>query len=1557
MLVPVLLIWMRCATFSALAGTQMSLTSPEIRGARVFEEPLVPVGARASAGENEALSRALAAYRQSGAGEDVSAIARFLEEHPRSVWRASLLMNLGLVHRRTGYFSKALADLDEAWQLAKGETDLQAHAIADRSAGELADLAARLGLDQRLESVLEELKGRDVRGPATERIAAAREALWRMRHQPEDSFRCGPSALSHLTRAKGASNEIGRNILETHTSPEGMSLMQLGELAGELKMKYRLARREPGARIPVPAIVHWKVGHYGALVAENEGRYLLKDSTLSARAGGEGWVGRGALDSEASGYFLIRQGPLPPGWNPVSAREARSIRGRGYTNGPNPDGNGPNDPKGGGGGCGPGDRMASYSVHLMLVSLYIEDAPVGYTPPRGPDVQFKVSYSQREANQPGIFGYSNLGQKWTFDWLSYVIDDPQNPSRDARVYNRGGGTETHSGFDAITQTYASQVMNGAVLRRTSPGGYERRLADGSLEIFDRSDGATSFPRKIFMTRIADRAGNSLALTYDASLKLVSATDALGQATTISYELAADPLKITRVTDPFGRFATFEYNPDLQLSRITDVAGIVSAFNYDAGDFVRTLTTPYGTTTFAKGEQDTTRFLQATDPLGDTERVEFRQRAPGISPNEPPEAVPPPTVIPTYNQYLDGRNTFYWDKKAWHDFPADYTKALLFHWLHDVDTGLTSRVLESTKRPFENRVWYYYPGQSRPGFLDAATLAKPSKIARVLDDGTTQLYQFEYNRRGNVTRSIDPTGREISSDYSFNGIDLLEVAQTRTASPELLVSFTYNAQHLPLSGTDASGQTTNLHYNSFGQVQTVTNAKGETTTFTYDDSGYLIAIDRPTAGATTRFSYDGFGRVQTATDSEGYALAFDYDALDRLTLVTYPDGTFRQTIYDRLDPVQSIDRLGRLTIRSFNAVRQLVSSEDPLHRITGYEWCRCGGLERIIDPAGHPTTWNRDVGGRITSKVFADGSEIGITYETTTSRVREIVDAEGQSRQYTYYADNNLRQITFLGGPVSTPPVSFTYGPDYSRVLTMDDGTGRTTYRYNPITKSSTLGAARLASEAGPLPNSTITYEYDELGRTIARAINGVAQNTSFDLLGRVVQVDNPLGSFVFGYLNTTDRLSSIDYPNGQRTTLIYYDNLHDQRLAEIQHLDPVSAVLSKLDYAYDAEGRIRQWTRQADGLPVTYQLDYDDADQLLAATPQDVGSSRFAYTYDLAGNRTSEQIDDDVSTASYNLVNQIIGRQASSLPDPDPVVRRSEVTRDGLGRPVRIVERENDVVVSDKRFVFCGRELCEERDSTGATVVKRFYPEGVQIGVDNYFYTRDHLSSVRELTDVQGAVRARYDYDPYGRRAKIGGDLEADFGFGGLYFHAATGLQLASYRSYDANLARWISRDPIDELGGLNLYAYVDNNPVNYIDPTGLVPNANCPVCKPPDPKPLPRLCAKPPLPRLADPTGDPSGPGSGSGSGPGSGPGSKPEPDPAGGPVGKDRATPDVPASPLNGQQPGPDLSIHISGNTESGVNGVGGNIGSWSGDTSSIDLGKIADKVSDAVTYLRSR
>jgi YD repeat-containing protein len=78
---------------------------------------------------------------------------------------------------------------------------------------------------------------------------------------------------------------------------------------------------------------------------------------------------------------------------------------------------------------------------------------------------------------------------------------------------------------------------------------------------------------------------------------------------------------------------------------------------------------------------------------------------------------------------------------------------------------------------------------------------------------------------------------------------------------------------------------------------------------------------------------------------------------------------------------------------------------------------------------------------------------------------------------------------------------------------MTDRTGTTTYGYNTITVPPTLGAGRLATVTGPLPNSTVAYNYDQLGRMTNRSINAVAQTVTLDSLGRPTIITNALGTF------------------------------------------------------------------------------------------------------------------------------------------------------------------------------------------------------------------------------------------------------------------------------------------------------------------------------------------------------------------------------------------------------------------------------------------------------------
>lgn len=1434
-------------------------TTQEIFRARVFEEPLVPVGGDPSSEENAALAAALLGYTKRSGPDDFSSLTRFLEQHPDSPWRAALLTDLGLEFYNTAHYSLALKAWEEAWPLLEHAADLKGKAIADRAVGELAYMYARLGRMTELERLLKSVESRVFAGAATEKITGAREGLLTMQRTPEVAFKCGPYALQQILRSQqsllpAAARNAMAEILNFPSTPQGCSLPQVAELSRRIGLNYQMSfhssGRQPGATggvFIVPSVVHWKVGHYAALVRQEGDKFLLEDPTF----GNTVWATRQALETETSGYFLIPPGDLPPGWRSVDAKEGASVWGKGATSDSDSDPLACKDPKSGGPNpCNNNPKckgMAVPNVHLMPVSLNIVDTPIGYTPPVGPAVEFTVTYNQRDARQPANFTYANFGPKWTCDWVSYITDNPSNALADVRYYIMGGGTRTFTGFDTNSQTFAFEQFDQTQLKRTGPNSYEMLAGDGSKGIFSQSDGAIGTSRKIFLTQTIDPFGNAVKVTHDASLRIVALTDAIGQVTTLTYGNTTDIYKITRVTDPFGRFATFEYDGFGRLTNITDVIGLTSAFTYEgSGDFINALITPYGTNSFSKtsGFGQNGRTLETVYPDGSRDRVEFNQTA--IKGTAPESTLPRGMSI--LNNALDVRNTFYWSRTACATAYGDYSKAKVYHWLHKLNapTATTSGTLGSIKEPLENRVYYNYPGQLPGGVDTEGTSTRPTKIGRVLEDGQTQLYTYAYDGFGHVTNSIDPVGRTLSYLYATNGIDLLEIRQTRAGNNELLFRATYNAQHLPLTQAGADGQVTTFTYNARGQLLTQTNPESETTGYTYDTNGYLIAVDGPLPGTNdmVTVTFDALGRARTKTDESGYTLTFDHDDMDRLIKITHPDSSFEQFTYNRLDVTNVMDRAGRQTIFEFDNIRQMRKRTDPLGRVTLFEWCRCGNIKSLTDPMGRTTSWLTDVQSRPVAKLYGDGSQVQYLYENASSRVRQVIDEKDQISQFTYNLDDTLRSTAYLNASIPTPGVSYTYDPNYKRQLSMTDGTGTTLYSYNPVTATPTLGANQLASVDGPLPNDTITYEYDVLGRRVSTAINGVAMRMLYDAAGRVVSETNALGTFTYAYDGASGRVLTNVCPNNLTIERGYGGNLEERELQRITHRVGTTLVSEFLHGRDHLADRITTWSQQAGAQPPDlYTFGYDDANQLLSATVTNAGTliNTFAYAYDSLGNRLSEQVGATNYTATYNALNQISTTTAPGMSRTnewdakDRLIavnsgnQRTEFTYDEQSRMTSIRKLFGGTEVSFRRFVWCDNRICEERDAAGA-VTKRFFDEGTKVetgpNAGNYFYSRDHLGSIREVTDVSGNVRARYTYDPFGRRAKLAGDLDADFGFTGMFFASEAGLSIARFRAYDSEAARWLSRDPLRKAElkeGPNLYAYVANNPINAMDPLGLM--------------------------------------------------------------------------------------------------------------------------------------
>ena len=163
---------------------------------------------------------------------------------------------------------------------------------------------------------------------------------------------------------------------------------------------------------------------------------------------------------------------------------------------------------------------------------------------------------------------------------------------------------------------------------------------------------------------------------------------------------------------------------------------------------------------------------------------------------------------------------------------------------------------------------------------------------------------------------------------------------------------------------------------------------------------------------------------------------------------------------------------------------------------------------------------------------------------------------------------------------------------------------------------------------------------------------------------------------------------------------------------------------------------------------------------------------------------------------------------------------------DGLGRRVQIVEKEAGTVIDEKRFIWEGNFIIEERNAQNEAT--RQYMSGgerrtaADPNPGNYYYCSDHLGSTTAVLDDSGSVVARYAYTPYGEVTQTSGSLDFSMQYTGHYFHRPSDLHFTLYRAYDPRLGRWLSQDPIAVNGGINLYAYVGNNPINFFDLLGL---------------------------------------------------------------------------------------------------------------------------------------
>src|SRR5262245_42010829 len=216
-----------------------------------------------TAAEDTALRRAAREFQELAKDprddetDHLTPLAWFANAYPHSGWTSSVALDLGIKYYRAGYFTKAVSAYRHAWEEGRTATDWKAKLIADRAAGELAEMYARVGQRAELEALFKDIGDRPMTGAGTELIKSAHQGAWHMENDPGVSVLCGPKALRNVVLTLGMPAAALGLLDAARSTTEGFTLRQVADLADRIKLSYRLVYRAPGQAIPVPSVMNW----------------------------------------------------------------------------------------------------------------------------------------------------------------------------------------------------------------------------------------------------------------------------------------------------------------------------------------------------------------------------------------------------------------------------------------------------------------------------------------------------------------------------------------------------------------------------------------------------------------------------------------------------------------------------------------------------------------------------------------------------------------------------------------------------------------------------------------------------------------------------------------------------------------------------------------------------------------------------------------------------------------------------------------------------------------------------------------------------------------------------------------------------------------------------------------------------------------------------------------------------------------------------------------------------------------------------------------------------
>lgn len=631
--------------------------------------------------------------------------------------------------------------------------------------------------------------------------------------------------------------------------------------------------------------------------------------------------------------------------------------------------------------------------------------------------------------------------------------------------------------------------------------------------------------------------------------------------------------------------------------------------------------------------------------------------------------------------------------------------------------------------------------------------------RALGQPEQQTYVYSREPATNLLLSItDPLGRVTKLAYDYRG-QVTGVTRLYGTANAVTDSFAYSTNYAQLTSyTDPLSHQTQLNYDSNGNLVGVSDALGHSLSASYDGEGKLLSVTNA-LGKTTQVGYD-LGDLASITDPLGRTLSMFTDRVGRAVGVTDSAGNNTRYTYDPLDRVtQTTDAQSGITGLTYDANGNLLTVRDPRNLANHtYTYDSRNRLKTYTDPLSNVETYNYDGLGNLTSKV----------------------DRKNQTTSYQYDALNRLKTITYA----DSSSITLTWDAGNRPTQFVDTLNGSITRQYD--------GLDQLTQEVSP--QGQVDYQYDNAGRRTQLTAAGQSAPVTYlyDNANRLTQIAQSTNIVTLGYDNA-NRRTSTTLPNG---VVESYGFSFADELTSINY-DKGATHIGDLAYGYDTAGRR---TSQSGSLakllmPTTVTTtSYDAANHL-------TNWGGTTLTYDNAGNLTNL----GSATYSWNSRNQLtVTSDGSSSFGYDAFGRRKSRTVSGTSTSY-LHDGSNPVTVNGSLMLAGGVDEFYARITSGAATS----------------YLTDALGSTLALTDSNGATTANYSYGAYGQVSKTGTD-DSSFQYTGRENDGASNLDYYRARYYSTALNRFISEDPTGLAGGINTYAYVDGNPIGFVDPYGL---------------------------------------------------------------------------------------------------------------------------------------